>query len=788
MNDMAIGPTDGTGLPSVANVRFEIEVEGTGGPWLVERVSLTEAVSEPLRGVVEARVAADPPLAAELLGKELTLRIEREGQLRVVRAIVRHATTSSSLEDTRVTFHLVSSIWRLGLGIDTRTYLDVTIPELVREVVRERLGGAVTVDVDGLTQTYRRHEMIVQYQESYLSFLSRWMEQEGIFWFVAESDEGERMVLADAMENLPLARASEDGRVRHLGEWNAALEREAVSDLRHGESLGVTRVTLSELDWTRPSMPIRAERNAGGPLQPPGEIYDHSDAVTLHGFDGRQYTEDTAERGAQIRSEALALARHRWTMRSNVVTAAAGHVLRIEGAPEADLDGAYMIVRTDGEGRAHRDGVGTWSCSHVLVPTSMPYRPIPKTPRPIVPGPETAFVVGPAGQEIHTDLHGRVKVHFHWDRIRGRDEESSSCWVRVAQRWAGDGFGTFFLPRIGMEVVVDFLGGNPDRPIVTGCVHNGEAFARVDLPAQKTQSYIRTKSSTNSDGYNEIRFEDHAGAEFISVHAQRNLLERVLHDHRTHVDHDQRNEVGNDQELIVHGNRKHTVDKDEEHTIRQNRSLRIEGDDTQHVLGTRRTTIDTDETLDVLNNREIHVMGGETRTIDRGLTMTVTTGIEQTITSGGWTMTTTGGVSHTIDGSMLIDASGSMKWTAGGKAALHADGAVEVTGESIDLKSNTEIRLSAPNGIRHVTPAKEEHAVIQAYHNAQEHFENVGAKLGIYSMALTIALSKVDLTGRKVDLYVSKIDNSSFKKKQHAVTIENNVTVNIQVAAVVIIN
>ncbi|HEY8431757.1 MAG TPA: type VI secretion system tip protein TssI/VgrG, partial [Sandaracinaceae bacterium] len=472
MNDMAIGPTDGTGLPSVANVRFEIEVEGTGGPWLVERVSLTEAVSEPLRGVVEARVAADPPLAAELLGKELTLRIEREGQLRVVRAIVRHATTSSSLEDTRVTFHLVSSIWRLGLGIDTRTYLDVTIPELVREVVRERLGGAVTVDVDGLTQTYRRHEMLVQYQESPLAFLSRWMEQEGIFWFVAESDEGERMVLADAMENLPLARASEDGRVRHLGEWNAALEREAVSDLRHGESLGVTRVTLSELDWTRPSMPIRAERNAGGPLQPPGEIYDHSDAVTLHGFDGRQYTEDTAERGAQIRSEALALARHRWTMRSNVVTAAAGHVLRIEGAPEADLDGAYMIVRTDGEGRAHRDGVGTWSCSHVLVPTSMPYRPIPKTPRPIVPGPETAFVVGPAGQEIHTDLHGRVKVHFHWDRIRGRDEESSSCWVRVAQRWAGDGFGTFFLPRIGMEVVVDFLGGNPDRPIVTGCVHN----------------------------------------------------------------------------------------------------------------------------------------------------------------------------------------------------------------------------------------------------------------------------------------------------------------------------
>src|SRR5690606_37070420 len=178
------------------------------------------------------------------------------------------------------------------------------------------------------------------------------------------------------------------------------------------------------------------------------------------------------------------------------------------------LDGAYMILRSGGEGRTRQKGTGTWTCSHVLVPTSLPYRPAPKTPRPIVPGPETAFVVGPAGQEIHTDLHGRVKVHFHWDRIRGRDEESSSCWVRVAQRWAGDGFGTFFLPRIGMEVVVDFLGGNPDRPIVTGCVHNGEAFARVDLPAQKTQSYIRTKSSTNSDGYNEIRFEDHAGAEF----------------------------------------------------------------------------------------------------------------------------------------------------------------------------------------------------------------------------------------------------------------------------------
>src|SRR5690606_33264689 len=163
---------------------------------------------------------------------------------------------------------------------------------------------------------------------------------------------------------------------------------------------------------------------------------DHTDAVTLHRFDGRQYGHATAERGAQIRSEALALARQRWTMRSNVVTAAAGHVLRVEGAPEAELDGAYMILRSGGEGRTRQNGTGTWTCSHVLVPTSLPYRPAPKTPRPIVPGPETAFVVGPAGQEIHTDLHGRVKVHFHWDRVRGRDEESTSCWIRVSQRWA----------------------------------------------------------------------------------------------------------------------------------------------------------------------------------------------------------------------------------------------------------------------------------------------------------------------------------------------------------------
>ncbi|MCZ7684354.1 MAG: type VI secretion system tip protein VgrG [Sandaracinaceae bacterium] len=623
------------------------------------------------------------------------------------------------------------------------------------------------------------------------------MEQEGIYYYLVDGEDGERMVLADAVESLPFARSSEDGRVPHRGEDGVAPDGEHVSDLRHAEGLGVTHVALSEHDWTNPALRVHAGHGGEGPPDPAAATYDHADAIGFHRYDGRQYAHNSATRSARIRAEAANLARQRWTLRSNVVTAQPGHVVNVEGAPDGDLDGAYMIVRCDSHGEAREGGTGSWRSSHAVAPTSVPYRPAPRTPRPLVSGPETAFVVGPAGEEIHTDEHGRVMVQFHWDRARGHDE-SSTCWIRVAQSSAGEGFGTFFLPRIGMEVVVDFLGGNPDRPLVTGCVHNGGNLAQVNLPADRTQSYIRTRSSIGSSGYNEIRFEDRDGAEFISLHAQRNLIERVVNAHTTHVGNDHTNRVdGNDretvqfdQELTVGQSRWKTVGRNETNVIRGERMTTVGeegGNDVLHVINNRNVRIDGFRDVDVANGDLLHVHGGQDVTIDQGLNTTVANGVTQTITSGGWTMTTTGDVVHGISGHFALNAGQSVNLRSGTEMTLDATSALRVKAQTVTIASDTSVNVRAPAGIQHITPASETNVFTEAYHTIQNKFENILGKFAAYTIAMSIYGMKVDISGVKVDFYGCKLDNSTFKAKKQDITIDNSLTVNINVAAIVLI-
>lgn len=379
------------------DVRFELEVDGLDATWGVRTVTLRETVGAPYSGIVEALADGDQPQTSTLLGKGFVLRLSRAAEMRVVRGIIRHALVAQPVAGALYAMHIVPAIWRLGLGFDTRIYRDTTIPELVQAVVAERLGGAVEVDVARLTQTYETHEFILQYQESAWNLLSRWMEHEGIFCFEADSDEGERLVLADSMSNLPFARSEDDGQVRHEGESVSSSEAETVFGLRHIEELGVTNVAVAEYDWTNPSLDNNEAQSGVFPNEPPPEVYDHTDVATLHRYGGQQYHHNTAARGAQVRHEVLDLSRQRWSMRGNVVTARPGHVLRVEGAPDADLDCAYMIVRVESGGEATEGVTGSWKNSLAVVPTSKAFRLPPNTPRPVVPGPETAVVEGARG-------------------------------------------------------------------------------------------------------------------------------------------------------------------------------------------------------------------------------------------------------------------------------------------------------------------------------------------------------------------------------------------------------
>ncbi len=260
--------------------------------------------------------------------------------------------------------------------------------------------------------------------------------------------------------------------------------------------------------------------------------------------------------------------------------------------------------------------------------TKQQFRPRRTTPKPFVQGPQTAIVVGPSGEEIYTDDDGmgQVKVQFHWDR-RGKHDAKSSCWIRVSHPWAGKGWGAVALPRIGQEVVVDFLEGDPDQPIITGRVYNGEQVHPYALPANKTQSGIKSRSSMggNPDNFNEIRFEDKKGSEQVFIHAEKN----------------QDIEVENDETHWVGHDRKKTIDHDETTLVKHDRTETVDNNETITVHGARTETVDKDETITIHANRTETVNKSETITV--ALQRTHTVGINETKTVGGAQEITVGG-------------------------------------------------------------------------------------------------------------------------------------------------
>lgn len=256
------------------------------------------------------------------------------------------------------------------------------------------------------------------------------------------------------------------------------------------------------------------------------------------------------------------------------------------------------------------------------IPHAQTYRPARRAPKPRVYSVQTATVVGPAGEEIHTDEHGRIKVLFHWDR-RDVHDETASCWVRVQQSWAGPGWGFVFLPRVGMEVVVTFIDGDPDRPLVTGCVYNGTNQPPYPLPAEKTKSTMKSQSSPGGSGFNELRFEDRAGAEEIFLHGQRDwntvvendVTERVGHDRTRHVRNDEAVHIGRHHVQSVGTTRTRSVGEDESVSVGGDRELHIGGDSQRQVGGAERIGIDGDRRVRVQGSERARVGGDRVESV-----------------------------------------------------------------------------------------------------------------------------------------------------------------------------
>jgi type VI secretion system secreted protein VgrG len=288
--------------------------------------------------------------------------------------------------------------------------------------------------------------------------------------------------------------------------------------------------------------------------------------------------------------------------------------------------------------------------SFEAVPSSLVFRPQRTTPRPVIHGLQTATVVGKAGEEIWTDKYGRVIVQFHWDQL-GKNDEKSSCWIRVAQGWAGKQWGALFIPRVGQEVIISFLEGNPDRPLITGCVYNAAQTVPYTLPSEQTKSTLRSNSSKGGAGYNEIRFEDKKDSEELYVHAEKDMNVLVLNDETLTVDKGNRkiqvnagnetHDVKGTRGVTVSGNETHTNQKDYSQTVTGNFSLKVSGNLTIDVTGSisvKAGTSLTNQAGTSLENKagtSLENKAGTTMTNDAGVSLTNKASASQTVDGGG---------------------------------------------------------------------------------------------------------------------------------------------------------
>jgi len=426
--------------------------------------------------------------------------------------------------------------WFLSRTADCRVYQNMTVQEIFDSLAREHGFSDFRFVLKG---TYKKLAYCVQYRETALNFLSRLLEQEGIYYFFEHTEQKHTMVLLDdtashkeiaGYAKVPYYPPSlpETRRVRdHLTSWT------------HVRTVQSGSYATTDYDFKKPATSLLKSHSIKGQHAAASfEIFDFPAELPAKRDDDGTALEDSAEsaRIAKIRIEELQSGHLVAHGQGNATGLAAGAQFELTDFPRTDLNVKYMVVAANYSlaSNAHESGVAEGAQFQVTVEAidaRTQFRPPRVTPKAVVQGAQTATVVGKAGEEIDTDEYGRVKVQFHWDR-KGRKDDKSSCRVRVAQVWAGQQWGAIHIPRVGQEVIVSFLEGDPDRPIITGRVYNGMQKPPYTLPANATQSGIKSRSSKggNDKTFNEIRFEDKKGSEELVVHAEKDFKVDVEND------------------------------------------------------------------------------------------------------------------------------------------------------------------------------------------------------------------------------------------------------------------
>jgi type VI secretion system secreted protein VgrG len=544
----------------------------------------------------------------ELLGKKVAIEVMLpDDKIRCFNGCL--SSFSQGARDQRFTRYraeMVPQFWFLTRNAQSRIFQHLTVPDILKKVLQ---GVDVAYELKG---NYQPRDYCVQYRESDFNFASRLMEEEGIYYFFKHAADSHKMVLADTPQShvdlgkIPYEEVGGGTRTEErMHRW------EKIQDLRSG------KFTLWDHCFELPGKHLEAEKavidsvSAGTvthKLKVGGndkfEIYDYPggyaqrfDGVDAGGGDSagdlQKIFEDN-KRTVGIRMQQETLPALVINGASNCRHLVSGYKFTL--ADHFNANGSYVLTSIShvaqqglGTGGNAADSDSHYSNVFTCIPFALPFRPLCSTPEPFVHGSHTATVVGPAGEEIFTDKYSRVKVQFHWDR-QGKNDADSSCWVRVGTPWAGQNWGIIHIPRIGQEVIVDFLEGDPDQPIIVGSVYNADQMPPYKLPDNKTQSGIKSRSSLHggTDDFNELRLEDKKGSEDIYFHAQKDFHRVVENDDDLKVGHDQTIEIKHDRtETVKEGNEKVTI-------AQGNRNVEISmGNDTLKIkMGNQQTNID----------------------------------------------------------------------------------------------------------------------------------------------------------------------------------------------------
>ncbi len=546
----------------------------------------------------------------EMIGSDACLRISTpEGERFVHGVVARWEEGSAGKIGTFYEATVVPRVWALRLRRDSRIFQNLATPDIVKEVL-EVAGLSSDQFRFALQGSYKPRTYCVQYRESDLDFVSRLLEEEGMFYFFEQTEDGHVLVIGDSNDAcVPVegtdALAFREGDPGMLG-------REQVLRFAYSRRLATGAVSLRDFDFKKPSLNQTAtEKEAEAKKEA---------RFVAEDFPGEYPDPGLGARLAKTRLEEGRAEAYLGVGETDCRRLSPGWRFTLEEHVNDELNREYLLVAARHRGVQPQGGHGgaggsvVYRCSFECIPSEVPYRAPRVTPRPRLDGLQTAVVVGPKGEEIHCDEYGRVKVKFPWDRS-GATDDKASCWIRTSQQWGGGGWGSMFIPRIGQEVVVEFLEGDPDRPLITGRLYNGASPVPYELPAQKIVTTMQSSSSPGGKGANELRLNDAAGAEELFTNASKDQNATIENDRTLKVGANEvisivknvlRTVTGTEEIHVVH-HRAEQVAGDQKLNVKDDETWKITGSLTREIGSVRLRLIKGDSTLEVggENSRQV---------------------------------------------------------------------------------------------------------------------------------------------------------------------------------------